>query len=159
MIQHILLIFLITFVPTLELRASIPYGILKLKLSWELVFLIASISNILLAVFVWFFIKYLMKYFLKIKIISQYYNKLVIRTQEKIKPYIHKYGVLGLAVFIGIPLPGSGVYTGGFGAYLLGYDFKEYFIASVLGVLIAAIIVTLVMISGGAAVNLFIKII
>ena len=49
---------------------------------------------------------------------------------------------LGVAVFIGIPLPGSGVYTGAFGAYLLGLDRRKFAVANVIGVLIAATAVT-----------------
>ena len=64
------------------------------------------------------------------------------KTQHKIHPYVEKYGELGVAVFIGIPLPMSGVYTGAFGAYLLGVDKKKFAIANVIGVLIAAVAVT-----------------
>ena len=49
-----------------------------------------------------------------------------------------------MAVFIGIPLPGSGVYTGALGAYLLGVDRRKFSVANVLGVLIAGAAVTAV---------------
>ena len=49
-----------------------------------------------------------------------------------------------LAIFIGIPLPGSGVWTGALAAYLLGVRFRDFAIACVIGVLIAAAIVTAV---------------
>lgn len=55
---------------------------------------------------------------------------------------VEKYGELGVAVFIGIPLPGSGVYTGAFGAYLLGLDKRKFGVANVIGVLIAGVAVT-----------------
>ena len=64
------------------------------------------------------------------------------RTQHRIHPYVEKYGEFGVAVFIGIPLPGSGVYTGAFGSYLLGLDKRKFIIANVIGVLIAATAVT-----------------
>ena len=47
-----------------------------------------------------------------------------------------------MALFIGIPLPGSGVYTGAFGSYLLGLDRRKFAIANVVGVLIAGAAVT-----------------
>ncbi len=64
------------------------------------------------------------------------------KTQTKIHPYVEKYGEFGVAVFIGIPLPGSGVYTGAFGSYLLGLDKRKFAIANVIGVVIAAVAVT-----------------
>ena len=51
-------------------------------------------------------------------------------------------GELGVAVFIGIPLPGSGVYTGAFGSYLIGLSKRKFAIANVIGVVIAAAAVT-----------------
>ena len=66
------------------------------------------------------------------------------KTRHKIHPYVERYGELGVAVFIGIPLPGSGVYTGALGAYLLGVDRKKFSVANVIGVLIAATAVTLI---------------
>lgn len=156
MFYKILMIFLITLVPTLELRASIPYGVL-VGVDWKITLIAAIISNIILAVLVWFFIKYLMDLFLEIKFVKRFYDKMVIHSQNKLRPYIEKYGVLGLAIFIGVPLPGSGVYTGGIGAYLLGYKFKDYFIASILGVIIAGILVAFVVLSGNSAYSFFIK--
>ncbi len=157
MLIDIMFIFLITMVPTLELRASIPYGILSAGIHWGGVFLVAVISNIILTVLVWWFVNYFMDYFLMIKFVRKIYNKVVVRTRRKLEPYIEKYGVLGLALFIGVPLPGSGVYTGGLGAYLLGYDFKDYFKASVVGVLIAGIIVTFLVVSGASGFEFLIK--
>ena len=150
-------IFLITLIPTLELRASIPYGIIALDMHWVLVFIVAVVSNIVLGLIVWFFVNYVMHYFLRIKFVFKIYNKFVVRTQRKLGPYVEKYGVLGLALFIGVPLPGSGVYTGGLGAYLLGYKFKDYFVASIIGVFIASVIVTFVVVSGGSGYDLFVK--
>ena len=106
------------------------------------VFLICVVSNIVLSFFVWFFVHHVMFLFLKIGFINNIYSKIVERSQKKVKPYVDKYGKIGLALFIGIPLPGSGVYSGCLGAYLLGYDFKDYIKAAVVGVLIAGVAVT-----------------
>ena len=157
MIYSILIIFLITLIPTLELRASIPYGILVSNVGWGLAIFVAVISNILLAFLAWFIVSYVIQYFLKIKFIRDLYTKMVIRSQRKLKPYVDSYGVMGLALFIGIPLPGSGVYTGALGSYLLGFKFKDYFKASIVGVLIAATIVSLVVLSGNGALQFLIK--
>lgn len=157
MLKQITILFAITLLPFFELRASIPYGILDVEIVlpfgmtlqglgmiWYLVFIICVISNLVLVPFLWFFVNNIMHIFLRIKIINKLYQKWVARTQRKVHPYVEKYGTLGLAIFIGIPLPGSGVYSGALGAYLLGFKFKDYLIASIIGVLIAGIIMTIV---------------
>jgi uncharacterized membrane protein len=79
---------------------------------------------------------------------------MVVRTQRNVEPWVNKWGVLGLGLFIGIPLPGSGVYSGALGAYLLGFRFRDFMVASVIGVLMAGGIVSLVMVSGSTAFDL-----
>ncbi|MBS3131818.1 small multi-drug export protein [Candidatus Woesearchaeota archaeon] len=150
-------IFLITFLPLLELRASIPYGILVLNMGWLSVFIIAAVSNIILGIAVYFFLDKVIHIFLRIKRFNSIYSKYVEKTQKKIIPYVEKYGKAALAVFIGIPLPASGVYTGALAAYLLGMDFKKFMVANIFGVLIAAVIVTAVVLTGASAFSLFVK--
>jgi len=157
--NEIILLILLTLVPFLELRASIPYGIFKTDLHWGLVFLICVAANIVLAPLVWIFIHKFMQIFLKIKFVNKIYKKIVSRTQKRVKPYVEKYGKIGLALFIGVPLPGSGVYSGGLGAYLLGFDFKDYLKASVIGVLIAGVAVLLISMFGNGAWLFLIKVI
>ena len=71
--------------------------------------------------------------------------------------YVEKYGEIGVAIFIGIPLPGSGVYTGSMGSYLLGVSKKDFIIACILGVLIAGTAVTLITLFGSGAWHFFLK--
>lgn len=153
----VLILIGLTLLPFLELRASIPYGVFATDLPVAQVFLICVLANIALAPLLWLFVNYVMHLFLKIKFIEQIYQKIVTRTQKRVHPYVEKYGLIGLALFIGVPLPGSGVYSGALGAYLLGYDFKNYLRAAVVGVLIAGIVVTLVSVSGNSAFDFMIK--
>lgn len=144
MIQSIIYLALITLIPALELRASIPMGIFTMQetISWPAVVMTCIVVNILLG---WFVFLVMGPVFMFIKRWYWFNEKIwpfFERTRHKIHPFIEKYGELGVAVFIGIPLPGSGVYTGAFGAYLLGVDKKKFFIANILGVLIAAAAVT-----------------
>lgn len=150
-------IILITLLPITELRASILYGIIELKLPWLTVFLVAVLSNILLAVILYPIIDKLIWLVTRIKLIDRLYNKHIENTQHKIKKYIDRYGELGLAIFIGIPLPGSGVYTGALAAYLLGFKYKKFIIASIIGVLIAGAIVTIASLAGGGILSIFLK--
>jgi len=148
-------VFLLTLLPFLELRYSIPIGIYDSQvhlpfgfilkgygLSVISVFTIAIIANILLAIILFPFLDYIHKILLKIKFINSMYERKLQRLQAKLRPRVEKYGLLGLALFIAVPLPGSGVYSGSLGAYVLGMDYKRFIYASIIGVLIAGSIVT-----------------
>ncbi len=155
--NEILLIIILTLIPALELRASIPYGIIT-GVSWPIVFITAVITNIILGIVIYLVLDKLVHIATKIKLIEKIYNKIVNRTQRRIHNAVDKYGTLGVAIFIGIPLPGSGVYTGALGSYLIGLDFKHFLKACIYGVLIAGVIVTLIMVLGnGAIAHLFVK--
>ena len=147
----------LTFFPFLELRASIPYGILFLKMHWLPVFVIAVIANIILGPVIYFFLDKVIHIFLRIKFIDRIYQKYVERTQKKIHKYVEKYGEAAVAIFIGIPLPGSGSYSGALAAYLIGLGYKKFIIANIIGVLIAGIIVTLIVLTGTTAFDFFIN--
>ena len=145
MIVSILILAAITFIPALELRASIPYGIFGMQdqLSWPWVVMICVVTNILLGWLVYLVLGPVFTLFRKWAWFENRFWPFLERTRYKIHPFVEKYGELGVAVFIGIPLPGSGVYTGAFGAYLIGVDRKKFVVANVIGVLIAAAAVTI----------------
>lgn len=155
--SEILNLIFLTLAPFLELRASIPYGVFKTELSLLVIFLTCTITNILLAPLVYLFYDKIIHIFLKIKLIDRLYQKLISRTQKKVHKYVERWGILGLAFFIGIPLPGSGVYTGALAAYLLGFRKRDFLLAAIIGVCIAAVLVTLISLSGNTLFNFFLK--
>ena len=134
----------ITLIPALELRASIPFGIFGRadELTWPAVIVICIVANIVLGWAVFWILGPVFQWIRKWGWFDRRVWPVLERTRHRIHPYVEKYGELGVAVFIGIPLPGSGVYTGAFGAYLLGVDRKKFTVANVIGVLIAAAAVT-----------------
>jgi len=144
MINNLLYLIFITLLPFLELRASIPYGINVLKMPWFTVFIVCIIANIILGIIIYFLLDKFVHLFLRYKFFSKPYNHIVVKTQRKIQKYVDKYGELGVALFIGVPLPGSGVYSGALGAYVIGLKFKKFIIANIIGVLIAGTIVTII---------------
>jgi uncharacterized membrane protein len=152
MLKQTLILVLITLVPALELRASIPYGILGKEswgitpglMSWPAVVTVCALANILLGWAVFWILAPIMTWLERFAWFRQVLEPVIERTRRRLRPYVDRYGELGVAVFIGIPLPGSGVYTGAFGAFLLGLDRRKFAVANVLGVLIAATAVTAV---------------
>jgi len=145
LIKSVLLLIAITLIPTLELRASIPYGIFMMvdTITWPVIVVICIIANIILGWIVFWIMGPVFEVLRKWKWFDRNIWPILDKTRHKIHPYVEKYGELGVAVFIGIPLPMSGVYTGALGAYLLGVDKRKFAIANVIGVLIAAAAVTM----------------
>lgn len=150
MVKQIVLLVIITCVPALELRASIPWGILGNErwgitpglMSWPLVTVICVIANILLGIAVFSILVPILHWLERFSWFRRYIEPVMNRAQRKIHPYVEKYGELGVALFIGIPLPGSGVYTGAVGAFVLGMSRQKFIIANILGVCIAGTLVT-----------------
>ena len=157
MIDEIIKMIAITFVPTLELRASIPYGIFAANISWLIVFAVCVVANIIVGILIYLLMDLIIKIITKIPVITKVWDNYVAKTQQKIQKGVDKYGKWALAIFIGIPLPGSGVYTGALAAYLIGLRFKKFMVANVIGVIIAGIAVTVICLTGVGVSNIFIK--
>ncbi|MBR9690523.1 small multi-drug export protein [Candidatus Woesearchaeota archaeon] len=157
MIKEIIFVILLTFLPFLELRYSIPAGILAGKimlpfgfylvgfgLPWYIVFPTAVLANILIGAVVYFLLDAVIHLFLHIPWLEKIYDKTLDRAHKRIEKYVDKYGTIGVAIFIGIPFPGSGVYSGALGSHAIGLDFKGFMKAQTIGVLIAGLIVTMI---------------
>jgi len=110
--------------------------------AWPTVVVICTVANIILGWLVFLVMAPAFDFIRKWPWFNTRVWPILEMTQHRIHPYVEKYGELGVAVFIGIPLPGSGVYTGAFGSYLLGLDRMKFAVANVIGVLIAAAAVT-----------------
>jgi uncharacterized membrane protein len=143
MLKEILTISLITLTPLLELRASIPFGI-GIKIPLMIVLITAILTNIILGPLVYIFLNKFVHLFTRYKLFRVPYNKVIKRTQKRIQKKVEKYGEFAIALFIAVPLPGSGSYTGALAAHIIGLSYKKFIISNIIGVLISAIIVTLV---------------
>ncbi len=144
-----------TFVPALELRASIPIGILTYKMDVVKVVVTCILANIALGIVFYFLLDTVVKFLRKMEWFERLYQKLLLRAQHKIQKFVDRWGELGVAIFIGIPLPGSGVITGALGSYAIGLKKRKFMIANVIGVLIAATIVTIVTLTGNEVLRRF----
>lgn len=150
--QYLIIIFL-TFFPFLELRASIPYGIFATNIPAPIVIILAMISNIILAPLLYLFLDKIIHIFFFIKPFKKWYHYKLEKTQKKIKPAVDKYGILGLAIFIGIPLPGSGVYSGALAAYIMNLGYKKFLYASIIGIIIAGTAVSIITLMTQSGIN------
>ena len=134
--------FIISMVPLLELRGGLLAASL-LRVSILTAVPICVIGNILPIPFILWFITPIFNWLKKTKLFRPLVEKLENRAMSK-KDRIEKGYFWGLALFVGIPLPGTGAWTGALIAALLGIPFKKSFPAIVLGVLIACVIMALV---------------
>jgi len=82
------------------------------------------------------------------KIWDKFFTWLFNRTYNKHNEKFEKYGSLGLAIFVGVPLPVTGAWTGCAAAFVFGFKFKNAFLAILAGVIMAGIIVTALTVTG-----------
>lgn len=142
--------------PISELRGGIPYAYYN-DLPLPLCILIPIISNALVIPFIWLFLSTVNKLFLKMKWYENLYNKFSEKALSKIKDKVDKYGYVGLMIFVGIPLPVTGVWTATFGAWLLQLSKRKTFLFLSLGVLISATIVTTMILLNSSLLSIVIK--
>ena len=128
--------------PILELRGGLLAASL-LNLNPLESYIIAVIGNIIPIPFILWFINNILNWMRKknkLEKIVKWLDKKVIKHKDQIE----KYGFWGLVLFVGIPLPGTGAWTGCLIAAVLEMNRKKAFIAAILGVLIASIIMMLI---------------
>lgn len=136
-----IVVFIISMIPILELRGGlIVSSLLQVPITTAIPLCI--IGNIIPIPFILLFIKQVFKWMKKIKIFRGLIEKLENRAMSK-SDNIKKYEFWGLVLFVGIPLPGTGAWTGSLIAALLDVDFKKAVLAELLGIAIATIIMSL----------------
>ena len=137
-----LVAFLISLCPVLELRGGmIAARILQMDF-WQ-AFIICYIGNMIPIPFILLFIRHIFKWMRKFKHFSKIVDKLEARSEKK-KDTIVKYKEWGLLLFVAIPLPGTGGWTGSLMAALMDLRMKKCLPIIALGVLIAGIIMSLI---------------
>lgn len=137
-----LVIFIISLFPILELRGGMLAASI-LGINFKKAFIICILGNILPIPIVLLFLETIFNLLGKwntTKKLVEWLKKKALSKREQ----IDKYGYLGLILFVGIPLPGTGAWTGSLLAILLGLDKKKSFICILLGILLAAIIMSIV---------------
>ncbi|MCD6372656.1 MAG: COG2426 family protein [Thermococcus sp.] len=140
-------VFLLSLVPTFEGRYAIVYGIGRGYPLWETL-LAASLGVLLLSLVLPALLPFIDRLMLWLERtplhrLARLYLYYVERVRKKAHPYVEKWGFLGLTVFVAIPLPGTGVWTGSLAAYLFGIEKKTTVPALILGGLLSMAITVL----------------
>ena len=147
MFKKYLIVFLVSMVPLIELRGAIPYAIF-FDLPLLPSYIIAIIGNMLPVPFIFFFARKILEWGkdVKFKPFAKF-CRFCIEKGEKAKEKLLAKGSNGVYValflFVGIPLPGTGAWTGTLAASFLDLDFKKSVVAVCLGVILAGIIMGL----------------
>ena len=134
-------IFILSLLPIIELRGGLIAAAL-LKVSFIKAFIICFIGNILPVPFILWFIRKILDWMRNKKMFKKIVKWIDKKVESK-KHKIEKYGVLGITLFVGIPLPGTGAWTGSLIAAMLDMDKKKAFLATFIGVLLAGIIMSI----------------
>jgi uncharacterized membrane protein len=135
-----LIVIVISAIPLLELRASIPYALLMdPKLSPALALALSVFGSWLPAFFIVFLLEHIEPILRKQGMLNTFIDKVYTKTRAK-SEQIKTMEFWGLVIFIAIPLPGTGVWTGALAGYLLGLSAVKIIFASLLGTLGAGIL-------------------
>ncbi|ACJ16296.1 hypothetical membrane protein, conserved [Thermococcus onnurineus NA1] len=139
--NNLLEVFILSLVPTFEGRYAIVYGIGKGYPLWKTL-LAASLGVLLLSLVLPAILPYIDRLMLwlgktPLENVARLYLYYIERVRRKAHPYVEKWGFLGLTIFVAIPFPGTGVWTGALAAYLLGIEKRMTVPALILGGLLS----------------------
>ena len=136
-----IVVFIISMIPILELRGGLIVSrLIQVPITTAVPLFI--IGNIIPIPFILLFIKQIFRWLKKVKVFRGLIEKLENRAMSK-SDSIKKYEFWGLVLFVGIPLPGTGAWTGSLIAALLEVDFKKAILAELLGIIIATVIMSI----------------
>lgn len=142
MIKKYLLVFLVSMVPIVELRGAIPIAV-GMGLDKLPSFIIAIIGNMIPVPFIYLFARKVLTWGKDKKIIGKFCTFCLKKGEkggQKLEAKAGKGLYVALLLFVGIPLPGTGAWTGTLAASILNMDFRKSVIAVTLGVLLAGLI-------------------
>ena len=137
-----ILVFLIAMVPLIELRGAVPFGVgMQLDLFW--VYVLAILGNMLPVPFIYFFARKILVWGSDKKFIGKFFKFCLEKGEKGGRKLQEKAGqglFIALLLFVGIPLPGTGAWTGTLAASILDMGFKKSVLACMGGVLVAGTI-------------------
>ena len=146
-------LFIVSIIPFIELRGAIPFGILTLNMPWYEAFLISFISNCIPVPIMILLTRPLFNFLKKTKRLAPLVHKIEEKMMKKSEK-VTKYKIIGLFLFVAIPLPGTGAYSGSIIAALLNMRLKKSIPSIIAGIFVAGIIISLISAFGNAALSM-----
>ncbi|HEY9053390.1 MAG TPA: small multi-drug export protein [Rectinemataceae bacterium] len=148
---------ILAFLPISELRGAIPYATAR-GVDLLTAALVGTALNALVPLIAYAFLSTVHKLLYRLVVYRGFFDRFVEKARRKVHEKVEKYGYWGLLVFVAIPLPVTGAWTGTLGAWILGMDRKKSILAIAGGVIVAGIIVSfLVALLGSGARSIFLK--
>ena len=147
MLKKYLIAFFISMVPLIELRGAVTYAIINMGLPPLQVYIVCIVGNMIPVPIIFLFARRVLEWGKDKKYIGKFFTFCLENGHkggEKLKSSAGRGLFVALLLFVGIPLPGTGAWTGTLAASILDMDFKESVIAVLLGVILAGIIMGLV---------------
>ena len=138
---------IVAALPLSELRGAIPLAFLSLKIPLSKAIFLSILGNVVPVIPLLLFLEPVTERLRHLRLWRSFFDYLFERTRRK-ATLVEKYEALGLALFVAIPLPVTGAWTGCIAASLFKIRFRYAFLAICVGVCIAAIIVTLITLMG-----------
>ena len=142
MFKKYILVFLISMIPLVEIRGAIPYAV-GIGLPKLTSYIVAIIGNMAPVPIIYLFARKVLEWGKDKKVIGKFFTWCLIKGERGGKKLSSKAGkglFWALFIFVGIPLPGTGAWTGTLAASILNMDFKKSIIAVMAGVLMAGLI-------------------
>ena len=133
-------IVLVAALPIFELRLAIPLGVMKFGLPLSEVYFLSLLGNLIPVLPLLIFFKFFFHRLENIKILGKFFKWWFSKVERKSK-IVQRWGFWGLVIFVSIPLPVTGAWTGAVAATLFEVKIKKAFLAIAIGVAIAGIIV------------------
>lgn len=147
---------LISCLPVAELRGAIPIALLQYQMHPAEAYLLAVIGNMIPVIPLLLYLEPVSNYLRRFRLWDKFFDWLFTRTHHNHSTTFEKYGTVGLAIFVAIPLPATGAWSGCAAAFVFGIGFRHALAAITAGVLIAGAVVTTVTLGGISLSNLFI---
>ena len=142
-----LVLFLLSMMPITELRLTIPIGILLFKLNIFVVFVICVTSNMLIGFLLIYTVSVIIGFAQRFSWLNSILSRVILRSKGKIDAY-SSFKRYALVMFVGIPLPGTGAWTGSLVAHVLDLKKSDALFSVALGVILSGVIMTILSATG-----------
>lgn len=153
-VPHWLAVMVIGAIPVSELRGAIPVAIGIYHMEPLEAYFLSVLGNLIPVIPLLLFLEPVSDYLRRYRIFDIFFTWLFSRTRRNHTESFEKYGLLALTLFVAVPLPVTGAWTGCAAAFVFGIKFRHSFPAIAAGVLIAGIIVTVVTMTGMSLIEL-----